>query len=103
MNDGEMGIFTRSLPEYFMHLKKNPDSLMARIYGIFTVRMEGLTPVHILLMSNSAQCGKLINYIFDLKGSMINREVKQKDITPGGTLKDVNLLDCCKADQWLLM
>lgn len=61
---------------------------MARIYGIFTVRMEELVPVHILLMSNAAQCGKLIEYVFDLKGSMINREVKEKDITKGGTLKD---------------
>jgi 1-phosphatidylinositol-4-phosphate 5-kinase len=103
MNDNEMKIFTSSLPEYYQHLRTNPNSLVARIYGIFTVRMEGLVPVHILLMSNAAQCGSLVKFVFDLKGSMINREVKEKDITPGGTLKDVNLLSICKDEQWLIM
>jgi hypothetical protein len=60
--------------------------------------MEGLVPVHILLMSNAAQCGSMVEFVFDLKGSMINREVHEKDITPGGTLKDVNLLKICKEE-----
>jgi hypothetical protein len=38
--------------------------------------MEELVPVHILLMSNAAQAGSLIENVFDLKGSVINREVK---------------------------
>lgn len=59
-------------------------------------------PVHILLMSNAAQCGKLIEYVFDLKGSMINREVPEKDITKGGTLKDQNLLKVTKDDYLLV-
>jgi hypothetical protein len=50
--------------------------------------MEELVPVHILLMSNAAQAGRNIEYVYDLKGSEINREVKEKDITPGGCLKD---------------
>jgi len=54
MNDNEMEVFVEALPEYFEHLKNNPDSLLARIYGIFTVLMEDLTPVHILLMANAA-------------------------------------------------
>ena len=65
--------------------------------------MEELVPVHILLMSNAAQCGKLVEFVFDLKGSMINRDVKEKDITPGGTLKDQNLMRICKEEHWLLM
>ena len=76
MNDNEMDVFVKALPEYFTHLMQNPDSLLARIYGIFTVVMEDLTPVHILLMSNAAQTGKEIMHVFDLKGSIINREVK---------------------------
>lgn len=50
MNDNEMAIFNESLPDYYFHLKKHKNSLMARIYGIFTVMMEELVPVHILLM-----------------------------------------------------
>ena len=55
--------------------------------------MEDIVPVHLLLMSNAAQAGKAIEYVYDLKGSIINREVKAVDIRPGGTLKDVNLLN----------
>jgi len=76
MNDHEMKVFTDCLPLYFDHLRKYPNSMLARIYGIFTVQMEELVPVHILLMSNAAQAGSLIENVFDLKGSVINREVK---------------------------
>lgn len=103
MNDHEMEVFTNCLPDYFQHLQKYPQSLVARIYGVFTVRMEELVPVHILLMSNAAQAGRNIEYVYDLKGSEINREVKEKDITPGGCLKDQNLLKFMKADTFLLM
>jgi hypothetical protein len=65
--------------------------------------MEELVPVHILLMSNSAQCGKLIEYCFDLKGSEINRETPEEEITKKGqTLKDGNLLKICK-DEYILV
>ena len=63
--------------------------------------MEGLVPVHILLMSNAAQVGKHVEYVFDLKGSEINREVKEDEIKPGSTLKDVNLTNLIK-DELLL-
>lgn len=75
MNDSEMKVFKEMLPQYINHLHKNKDSLLARIYGIFTVQMEDIYPVHILLMSNAAQAGKQVEKIFDLKGSIINREV----------------------------
>ncbi len=66
--------------------------MLARIYGVFTVLMEDLVPVHILLMANSAQAGKKIQHVFDLKGSIINREVPKSEFTKGSTQKDVNLL-----------
>ena len=37
MNNAEKRVLIGSLPEYLDHLKKNPQSLIARIYGIFTV------------------------------------------------------------------
>jgi hypothetical protein len=54
MNNKELAVFLDALPTYLFHLKKNPASLIARIYGIFTVRMENIVPVHLLLMANSA-------------------------------------------------
>mgnify|MGYP000430441163 CR=1 FL=1 len=35
MFNEEMKIFMENLDKYFMHLEKNPDSLISRIYGIF--------------------------------------------------------------------
>lgn len=54
MNDNELRVFKKALPDYVQHIRQNPNSLIARIYGVFTVMMEYLVPVHLLLMSNSA-------------------------------------------------
>jgi len=43
------------LPHYFEHIKENPSSLIARIYGVFQVEMEGVLPVNLLLMANTIQ------------------------------------------------
>ena len=42
-----------NLPEYFLHIQRNPNSLIARIYGVFQVQMEGIRPVNLLLMGNT--------------------------------------------------
>lgn len=51
--------------------------MIAKIYGIYTVKMEDIREVHIILMDNLFL--KVHNKIseFDLKGSIINREVRQ--------------------------
>lgn len=54
MNNDELKVFKEALPDYVKHVLKNPGSLIARIYGVFTVTMEDLVPVHLLLMANSA-------------------------------------------------
>ena len=96
MNNSELKVFLDCLPDYVLYLKANPESMIARIYGVFTVQMEDITPVHLLLMSNAAQAGKNIKNVFDLKGSIINRKVDENHITAGCTLKDVNLLNLKK-------
>ncbi len=65
--------------------------------------MSGQSPVNFLLMQNSARTGKLVNFMLDMKDSIINREVpKQMTEKSGSTLKDVNLLDL-KRVECLLM
>jgi len=54
MNNNELKVFKKALPDYVKHVLKNTGSLIARIYGVFTVTMEDLVPVHLLLMANSA-------------------------------------------------
>ena len=56
MNDTELRIFLEAMPEYFEHLKTNPDSLIARIYGVFKVKMEDIVAVNLLLMANTIKC-----------------------------------------------
>lgn len=73
------------------------DSLLARIYGIYTVKMEDIAPVSLVLMGNTKNTDDIkIEHVFDLKGSLFNREVKGKNHKNTATLKDINLLNLCK-------
>ena len=68
----------------------NSDSLVARVYGVYSVKMEDQKPVRLVVMENGIRGAKRddILGIFDLKGSMINRIVKGKKISPTSTVKD---------------
>ena len=55
MKDGEMKTFLKFLPEYITHFEKNPKSLLAKIFGVYSVRKEGLGEVHVMLMENTTQ------------------------------------------------
>ena len=69
----------QSLPNYFEHISKNHNSLIARIYGIFQVQMEGIVPITLLLMQNvthKADPNSKVFKTYDLKGSWLNRIVK---------------------------
>jgi hypothetical protein len=54
---------------------------MARIYGIYTVKMEDQKPVKLVVMGNTMRGRKdyCVLGVFDLKGSMVNRFVKEKE------------------------
>ena len=64
------------LPAYHELISKSPGSLLARIYGVFQVEMEGVVPVNLMLMANTIKT--LSNQrlkTYDLKGSWNNRIV----------------------------
>lgn len=93
MTDSELVSFKGMFVDYIDYLESHPDSLMARIYGIFTVQMEDIVPVHLILMGNTIQTiqsNEILNK-FDLKGSSFNRIVKGKNHKSGTILKDLNL------------
>lgn len=94
MNDSELKIFLEALPDYFEHLKLYPNSLIARIYGVYKVKMEDIVPVNLLVMANTNRVKSSANImnLYDLKGSVINRERKwSKKLKNTSTLKDLNL------------
>ena len=94
MNRSEQQVMLKSLPSYLAYLIKNKNSLIARIYGIFTVHMEDQAEIHILLMGNLFEHVKARESEFDLKGSIINREVHNYSMQK--CLKDVNLQNISK-------
>ena len=54
MSDGELDTFKRMFKDYYHYLNnENPKSILARMYGIFTVEMEDIVPIHLILMGNT--------------------------------------------------
>lgn len=81
------------MPALSEHYKKNKDSLIAKIFGAFTIKTKSTNEVHLVLMENTLQLKSKegLDYIFDLKGSLVARRVKGKTKSTT-TLKDYNFL-----------
>ena len=96
MTSEEKNFFVNKLAlPYFEHLKKHPTSLLARIYGVYTVKIDGLCPVHLMLMAHTMQVVKPENVyrVFDLKGSTVDRNVRvSRAQSSHKTLKDENFI-----------
>lgn len=61
------------------HIRENKNFIIAQVYGVYTVQIEGVAPVHLILMENTL--GTLAQHggaqrVYDLKGSLVNRYVK---------------------------
>ena len=92
MTDSDFDAFKRIQKAYFAHVSRHDSSLLARVYGIYSVRMEDQKPVKLIVMENGMKGISDVLGVFDLKGSMVNRLVKGKNFKPTTTLKDKNLL-----------
>ena len=55
MREDEFNTMIKILPGYIDHFSKYPDSLLAKIFGVFTVKKEGMEQVHLMLMENTCQ------------------------------------------------
>jgi hypothetical protein len=53
MSSSEIEVMIKILPNYIEHLRKTPNSLIAKIFGIFTIEKEGFGKVHVMLMENT--------------------------------------------------
>jgi 1-phosphatidylinositol-4-phosphate 5-kinase len=72
-------------------MSENPNSFLARIYGIYSVQMKGHCAVHLMLMEHTLQIKDQDNLqrVFDLKGSTTNRRVHlDHNTSRSKTLKD---------------
>lgn len=105
MNEEEYSTFQGIFRKYYSHILTHKESLLARIYGVFTVKKEKIQPVHLILMGNTVKLhgkGENLKHMFDLKGSFVNRCVKMdKSYKPSAALKYTNLLELKKSDNIL--
>lgn len=76
----------------YKHLEENPESMLSRIYGVYTVAMKNYLPVNLMMMGNTLKFRnkEKIHRIYDLKGSRVARNVDTTDARPTTTLKDLN-------------
>lgn len=107
------------LPDYVKHIKSlENQSMLARIYGLFTIKTQYFVPVNIMIMQNTYKSKFASDCVlkFDLKGSVVARnvtsfvsestqaklnQVKSQDqffklLQTKKTLKDVNLMNLNK-------
>jgi len=81
-NNREMRVLLRMLDPMIEHLRSTDNkSLIARIYGIYTIKTDIFNNINIVIMQNTIMLQKKNNkkMIFDIKGSTINRKVKLPD------------------------
>ena len=95
MSNGEFKKMLKMIPRLFLHWKKNRDSVISRVYGIYKVKMTSFKPIHLLIMANTLRLEdpSKIMRIYDLKGSTEMREVGvNKKTPPTKVLKDVDFI-----------
>jgi hypothetical protein len=54
MTKEELDLFLGMLPQYCSHLKTNRKSVLAKIFGVFTIKTENMGQVYVMLMENTA-------------------------------------------------
>lgn len=81
------------LKNYFQYLTQNPNTLIAKIYGVYTFELEKEANINIIVMRNIARTSNTYR-IYDLKGSSYDREVAKKEINLSSVvLKDLDFLN----------
>jgi hypothetical protein len=75
MTTKELGYFLPMVPQYIEHNKKNPATLLSKVFGVFTVKSKQTGSVHFFIMENTMRLKNpdKLKYIFDLKGSTVDR------------------------------
>jgi hypothetical protein len=101
MTRSDFKAFQRIQKAYFTRVCNDEHSLLARIYGIYSVIMEDKEPVTLVVMGNTMKKAERHLGVFDLKGSMVKRQVKGPITSKKTTLKDVNLLNMNREKLWL--
>ena len=71
----------RILPAYFNHLLRAPRTLLARLFGCYSITMHGQTRYFVVMASLFHGVAK-IHEKYDLKGSWIDRSMRAPGSSP---------------------
>ena len=72
LKDEELNLLVKKgfLEKYCEHIKKNPNSLLCRFYGVFKVKIKFMKPIPIIIMDNIMGFRpEEVFKVYDLKGS----------------------------------
>jgi len=99
MKKAELRALLKILPEYVDYLKKNPYSMLAKIYGVFSLRRRLMKTVTVMLMENTLQLENPSQLLatYDLKGSTFGRESKGQ-VKPTTIQKDIDFINAKAGD-----
>ena len=61
MTTGDFNAFKKLFRAYFDHINMFDNSLISRIYGVYSVKMGEADPVYLMLQGNCKKCKKLKN------------------------------------------
>lgn len=95
LKDEELDLLARKgvLEKYFTYMKANPNSLLARFYGIFTIKVKYMKPINIIIMDNLVgKHGEFMTRMYDLKGSTFQR-ITHNSSSAKTVRKDLNFLE----------
>lgn len=77
MNDSELMVFLKMLPNLYSYFDKQvKTSLLVKIMGVYTLKIKGLRKINVMVMQNAIQMTNpdhQLLYTFDLKGSLVHR------------------------------
>eukprot|EP01097_Dermamoeba_algensis_P007950 TRINITY_DN5132_c0_g1_i1.p1 TRINITY_DN5132_c0_g1~~TRINITY_DN5132_c0_g1_i1.p1 ORF type:complete len:558 (-),score=101.44 TRINITY_DN5132_c0_g1_i1:136-1809(-) len=92
ITSSEVTTFKRMLPKYYDYMISNPDTLLARIFGLYKLRIDG-NVIRFVIMGSIFDTDKEIHQRFDLKGSTIGRTVGEEAFTKKGVVyKDLDFI-----------
>ena len=94
IHHAEHKLLRKVLREYYAHIERYPNTLISQFYGLHRVKIPYGRKIHFVVMNNLFPPHRDIHQTFDLKGSTIGRDYKEKDLehNPRATLKDLNWL-----------
>jgi len=53
MTKDDFDAWMKMFEEYYLHITQYPDSLIARVYGVYSIHVENMSVVYYMMMGNT--------------------------------------------------